>query len=1445
MIKKTYLRVKRKQVRIFLLLLASPLIAVVVISIRLMAGTMYLDYFNDSFSSFDSPQPVTLDSSMNEPGLLVRFTQPGTSQTDVRVSRLTALNVSADEHATPFLEPGPFETQWEGWLEISESDDYAFHFDGLGKIELSVGGTLVLQADSRAEGSPVYLNEGVYDIRLHYQSPKEMPARMRLLWSGSTFQPEPLPPTALSHDSSDDDLIKSKKLRRGRELIANFSCLKCHKSEEPNLIVDQGMPELERDAPDLNGTGARLRTGWLKNWLEDPHSIRARAKMPRINLDRQEAADIAIYLSSLGKTPSKDEDEKVLGGVARTSEGGHLYSSLGCVACHTLKETTGNIKTVVERISLIGVADKWYPSALADYISTPSRHYKWTGMPDFNLEESEADALASFLFSVSDFDDTTSEVTGEIHRGERLIMERGCASCHKVPVEDLQKAPSLESLADADWQQGWMDSKSNNIEHPLYPTLTEEQMEALQTLATKGFNSLQKVTPIEFASRQILELNCRACHELDGLGENWEELKDEVAHLNSDADNRVIQRLPTLTWAGEKLQPEWLERLLAGKTEYETRPWMEARMPTIGAKPGLLAKGLVETHGFDVDFEHIQTDPELISFGRRLSTDIGGGFGCNFCHGGDVNVDMYLMGERLRPEFFSWKMRTPSRLTSQSGMPQFGNPRDGRTRLRETLEGDADQQFEAIWHFLIENRISRQDPNNQTSTRLIDLNQKMDTGPFLSRVIDVPNDRTRTKGISIRVGEKQQATLNFDHDLLNMNLGWTGEFLTYHSTNDFGVRNSDPPTPGGDVQFTLPEVAGWSIGSDPKFSDPRKEPFGPMPDELGTYNGLYLHGDRVVLNYSVGGNQILESPWYVENGKVGAFVRDLQVNGNQKPISTLLFASEGEVNIERRGSLQIASASHNGQIIMAAVLTTNSVQLVKTFENQIALQFDPQTEKRTVRVLYQKGTDAWKYEFVKLASDASDPDPIEQLTEPGPARWGDPLITQGEFGKPQGAYVADILTIPEGNPYNALLHFTGIDFMDDGRAVLTTIHGDVWLVNGFDESLEKLEWKRFATGLNMPFGVRVVDGNIYVSNEDELTILHDRNGNDEADYYEKFRNIIAPGADRWQQAFGLETDDEGNFYFVRGNGNRLSDFSNGVIKVSPDGTEMELIATGFRQPFGMGISPEGHITVSQQEGTWVPQTPVSKIDLDNRKGSFYGFEPNRYRRENPYPRELGYEPPILWMPRNIDNSGGGQVWVESDNWGMPRGQMLHFAYGRESLLQIMHEEVNGDLQGAVVPLLNFNKLRPRSGRFNSQDGHLYVTGLRGGLERVRYTGANLYQPMAIHVHENGLRIRFSDSLSPEMVNIANFKVHRWNYRWIQQYGSEFYSVKNPELMGEDPVEVTSARLLDDGKEIFLEIPNMKPADQMRISYDLKATDGTNMKKEIYNTVHHLGSPFEL
>ena len=1383
----------------------------------------------------------TLSESGNQ-GLIIRFHQDHSPKNDSRLSRLLALYIPHDEPPTPFLEPGPFQALWEGWIDIEEEDTFTFHFEGTGELEMMVENERILQA-GQTESEPVSLGEGKHFIRAEYASPDTGSSRIRLLWSTSSFGPESIPPTSLSHDESDEDLQLATRLRRGRLLIAEHSCLSCHMPEDPSYIDESlSMPELAMGAPDLTDVGSRLKAGWMKSWIKDPQAVHPSARMPGMNLNDQQAADIATYLATLGEPPplhlpSTSYDIK---------KGGELFALQGCIACHTLDPEIVDR----ERLSLANIAEKWYPSALEDHLLVPTSHYKWTRMPDFRLSEEEAVAIVSFLFDQSDSFAGQMKVDGDPHRGKVLVQKQGCVSCHTAPVENQLEAPSLEALMQVEWDQVKMSEHFSDSGATPHPALDAEDREALQVFAQQGFNSLQRRSSIEFASRQIQLMNCQACHQIDGKGDKWSEHAGEVAHLLEEAETHPFgNNRPALTWVGEQLQPEWLENVLAGTLEHPARPWLDSRMPAVGAKPSMFARGLMAAHGYGTDFELIEPDPDLIRHGRALSVGIGY-LGCDACHhggeaGGMPAPHLNLLAERLRPEFYHWMLQSPRRIDPQTAMPEYVNP-EGLTWQRERFDGDANKQFEAIWHYLVYNRANFElfgdERIERTRTPYDQMYQQMDKGPVYSGAIEVPGEGVRPKGLSIRVGEHRQATMHFDHDLLRMSAAWTGNFLEFHSDADWGIRGA--PTAAGEIRFTSPEVTGWAGQNEPTFTDTREQPFGPVPEKQGQYKGLYLHGDRAVIAYSIYGTDVLESPWYLENSQTGAFVRDLQIGANDQALSVLLFDAEGEAETDIRGSMQVVRFDQNQRVKIAAIRAENGIELVVT-EGQVALRLDPHTAgERSFRILIWEGDASQEEAFIALATESAEPENLDRFTEPGPNLW-EPLVTRGELGESDGPYAVDVINSPLENPYDVMFHFTGVDFMDDGRAFLTTMHGDVWMVSGLDQSLEQVTWQRFASGLNMPFGVRIVDGKVYVSNEDELTILHDRSGNGEADYYENFRNLIAPGQGAWRQAFGLEVDAEGNFYFARGRGHRQLETSNGVFRISPDGKEIERIAVGFRQPWTMGISPAGRVTVTQQEGPWVPQTPVHKIDLETRKGNFYG-DMNTYRVES-YPRELGFEPPILWLPRHIDNSAGGQVWVNSDNWGLPRDQMLHLAWGRSTLMQLMHEQVDGDRQGGVVHLASFSNNRPRTGRFNPVDGQLYIAGFEDqGFQRVRYTGQNVNLPVAIHAHENGLRIRFSDPLNREAAtDVASYTLHRWNYIWQEYYGSHHYSIKNPGRFGEDPVPVDSVTLSEDGKEIFLEISDMIPVMQMRIAYEIQAADGTQLQENIYNTIHALQPAFNL
>jgi len=246
------------------------------------------------------------------------------------------------------------------------------------------------------------------------------------------------------------------------------------------------------------------------------------------------------------------------------------------------------------------------------------------------------------------------------------------------------------------------------------------------------------------------------------------------------------------------------------------------------------------------------------------------------------------------------------------------------------------------------------------------------------------------------------------------------------------------------------------------------------------------------------------------------------------------------------------------------------------------------------------------------------------------------------------------------------------------------------------------------------------------------------------------------------------------------------------------------------------------------------------------RGGFYGYMPAHHRTVQP----KHYDGPLCWIPHAVDNSCGGQTWVEGDRWGPLEGRMLHLSYGTCRLFLVLEERVEGIRQGGLVQMdATFDSGAMRA-RFRPQDGQLYVTGLKGWqtsgtrdgcFQRVRSTGRPLRVPTGLHVHRNGLRLTFAEAMDPALLgDTESWAVEQWNYRWTKQYGSKDYRVSDPDKEGHDKVEVKRAVALDDGRAVFLELEGLQPVMQMQVRYDLGVADGTRMRGAVHHTIHALG-----
>lgn len=472
--------------------------------------------------------------------------------------------------------------------------------------------------------------------------------------------------------------------------------------------------------------------------------------------------------------------------------------------------------------------------------------------------------------------------------------------------------------------------------------------------------------------------------------------------------------------------------------------------------------------------------------------------------------------------------------------------------------------------------------------------------------------------------------------------------------------------------------------------------------------------------------------------------------------------------------------------------------------------------------------------FLRIVGDRA-AHPLADRLSGGPPNWPEIIETRGRRGTTR-PYAVDTIGLPTNNPWKALLFFGDHDFRSDGTAFLSTMEGDVWRVENLDDRLERVRWRRVASGLYHPLGLLVVDGLVHVLGRDQITRLHDFNGDGEADYYECVNNRYVTSVGGHDFIGGLQRDAQGRFYTASSNQGvlRLLDETNPATDKTKS---VEVLATGFRNPDGLGLSPEGVVTVPSSEGEWTPASMVSEV----RPGGHYGYHGPR-NGETP-------DLPLVYLPRGLDNSSAAQVSVPDDRWGPLNGRMIHLSHGTGTYFLLLRDAVDGQPQGLVTLMGGDFDAGAHRGRFNPRDGQLYVSGLAGWgtytpddgcFQRVRYTGDPVQLPTAWKAHENGVWLRFSQPLDPSTAGqAASHFAQGWNYRYGRSYGSPELSPSHPTVAGHDPMPIRSATILEEGRALFLEMPDVRPLNQLHLHLKLDAGDPI----DLYATVHKLAPPF--
>jgi len=700
--------------------------------------------------------------------------------------------------------------------------------------------------------------------------------------------------------------------------------------------------------------------------------------------------------------------------------------------------------------------------------------------------------------------------------------------------------------------------------------------------------------------------------------------------------------------------------------------------------------------------------------------------------------------------------------------------------------------------------------------------------PFTSSVLDArglgngwPTDNLTTRALILNLGRGMWAA--FDTDLLRVSAIWSGTGVTPTSMAQTSYHNAGERAPIG--QGKLPTIAGtpwvanglypgWQNGTTITRSDPRQpapDPGevgrGPLGTDYGRFTAIRMTTDGVVLEYDVRGTAIEErliahaagaSTVVERRFRVGPNTSSLLLAIGQRPAST------GTINAVVAGSRGVTLERDSDGLLFVRVPAGPAIEF------SVALSPDAMP-----------------------TASATFP-----ASDPPPTRWPQSVTTRGTLSSSPDAFVVDRIAIPDANPWRRNVRFADVAFPTPDRAALVTFDGDIWTATGLGGNLENLVWRRFTSGLHEPLAIAARDGALFVFDRNGIWRFEDGDGNGEADRHVLVANVFAQTAETREFAMSMRIAPDGAFIIAKGGqvGNTRGRHNGSVLRVSADGRSSTVVGWGLRQPFAAVDPKTGMVLATDQQGNYVPSTPLHIV----RDGQYYGFLPDALPKEE-YPAPIAE--PLAWIPHAVSASAGGLVWLTGARMGPLNDALVYINYYRPGLLLARLDTQTASPRAAVTSLTNELTFAPLAGAVNPADGQLYVTGFRiwgtdagelSGLARLRYTGAPSTLPNEIVATDQGVLVRFDVPINrTAATDPSNFSAERWNYQRTSAYGSPHFMLTGER--GQDTLVPSSAYVTPDGRTVFIGIPGMRPSMQMRIGWSLATAAGIRLDGNVYLT----------
>lgn len=678
---------------------------------------------------------------------------------------------------------------------------------------------------------------------------------------------------------------------------------------------------------------------------------------------------------------------------------------------------------------------------------------------------------------------------------------------------------------------------------------------------------------------------------------------------------------------------------------------------------------------------------------------------------------------------------------------------------------------------------------------------------------------TTPKAVNVLVDDVSQTSVLFDPQKKTFIDAWHGGFVNWGFVR-FGLMGGVQAS--GQQLFHLQESA-WKL-----------------PDGTSSrYRGYYRHGKRVTFVTAIGNATVFDSCAVSDQH----LIRTLQLEG-KLPATTFLqlhsIPPDAVVTMDNANKRPFVMMTHAGRI--RRVGFTQSVQgaTFAKVDGATGIAFDGTELSGPVQLQFDD-VEADAEDRLNEAAAIVTPE-LAAIKAGGPGQWtASSVKTQAVPGNDSGPIAIDTITLPDtqSNPFRSAMRIGGVGCLQDDRVVVSTLMGEVWLVDGIQNlgHSNQLRWQRIASGFYQALGIVIQNDKILVLGSDQITRLHDLNGDNEADFYECVTNEY-PTTGGHDFCTSLQQDESGRLYWSVSSGDL------GVVRMDSSGT-IESLGNGLRNSNGIGVSPDGKIVLaSVQEGTWTPASAIFEVG----EHSYHGLKGPKENHG-----KYGYDLPLCFIPRGIDNSSGEIGFLPRDSrLGPLSGAAIGTSFGTCQAYVVLRDVVNGKSQGTVVPLPGEFLSGACRVSFNPFDGCAYVAGTEGWqsyaqedgcLQRIRLTGKPFVLPTSLKAFGNGLVVRFSEPIDPASVTLSNTFCQQWNYLYSAGYGSPEYSVADPGRQGHDVVDVQSVRLLPDGTSVFLEIPQLHPVMQFHVHMRLQSVSGAAITPDMYASIFELRPDF--